>query len=352
MASVTRHPLIEQHFTRPPEWRMNPVTGEWIIIAPERAARPILSDSGPSLPAEDDAACPFCEHHEYLTPGELFALRSPGTAADGPGWSVRVVPNAFAAVRREGRADRHGDGFFERANGIGRHELFIECPRHETNLTRLDVEQVRRVVRVWRERLRDASRDPNLKYAQLFKNHGFDAGASVAHAHSQLIATPMLPVTVCDELEFARRFHEEHSACIYCELLRREDAAGSRSIFETKGFAVVSAYAARQPFETWIVPKEHCSQFEMIADSDADELGAVLLSTLRRIDLALDGPSYNLVFHSAPFHAEPLDSYHWHVEVLPRLTQLAGYEWGTGSHVNPILPEDAAAVVRQTNILP
>src|SRR5262249_1931315 len=157
-------------------------------------------------------------------------------------------------------------------------ELFLECPRHETNLTRLDVEQVRRVVRVWRERLRDASQDPNLQYAQLFKNHGADAGASVAHAHSQMIATPMLPATARDELDFASRFQEEHNACVYCELLRREQIDGTRSIFESGGFAVCSAYAARQPFETWIVPKTHHSQFEMIVDADADELGSVLLA--------------------------------------------------------------------------
>lgn len=346
MAAVPRHPCISAHFTRPPEWRMNPVTGEWVIIAPERAARPMLTDEPPGVAGDDDP-CPFCEGNEHLTPGELFALRPGGGAPGSPGWTVRVVPNAFAAVRREGHADPRGDGFYFRANGIGRHELFLECPQHETKLARLDAGQVRRVVRVWRERLRDAGRDPDLKYAQLFKNNGSDAGASVAHAHSQMIATPMIPVTVRDELEFARQFHAGQGTCVYCELLRREREDGTRCVFEADGFGVFCAYAARQPFETWVVPTNHQSHFEMIVDAEADRLADALWRTLRTIDAALDGPAYNLVFHSAPFSEAPLPYYHWHVEVLPRLTQLAGYEWGTGSHVNPILPEDAAAVLRE-----
>src|SRR5262249_13519081 len=159
---------------------------------------------------------------------------------------------------------------------------------HETNLARLDVAQIRQVVRVWRERLRDAGRDPNLKYAQLFKNHGSDAGASVEHAHSQMIATPMLPVTVRDELEFARNFHLATGECVYCELLHREKADGSRAILETDDFSVFAAFAGRQPFETWIVPKDHRSEFESIDDAAADSFGSVLSAALRRIDRTLD----------------------------------------------------------------
>jgi UDPglucose--hexose-1-phosphate uridylyltransferase len=348
MARVPHHPLIARHFTSPPEWRMNPVTGEWVIIAPERAARPMLNDSPRESSTPTDEPCPFCGGNEELTPGELFAVREPGTAPNGPGWRVRVVPNRFAAVRSEVVPELNGDGFFQRTAGVGRHDLFVECPEHETNLARLSAAQFRDVIHAWRERVRSASHDPGLKYAQLFKNHGPDAGASVAHAHSQLIATPLVPVTVRDELSFARAFHEERGECVYCDLLRRERADGARLIFATERFAVISAFAARQPFETWIIPAAHHSQFELINDAEADDLATVLQSVLRNLESVMEGPSYNLVFHTAPFHGAPLPFYHWHIEVLPRLTQLAGYEWGTGSHVNPILPEDAAAVLRET----
>ncbi len=349
MARIPDHPSIRAHWTRPPEWRRNPTTGAWVIVSPERSAKPDLNEPrvDPAAPAEP---CPFCEGQEHNTTGELLAFREPDSPPNGPGWRVRVVPNAYAAVKNSGRADPHGDGFYLRANGVGRHELFIECPQHETDLALLPVEQVREVVQAWRLRLIDAGRDPELKYAQLFKNHGPDAGASVPHAHSQMIATPMIPVALHKELEFAQHYHHVHGGCVYCELLRREKAAGERLIFETDGFAVISAYASRQPFETWVVPKSHHSQMESISAREADELGSVLWTLLRKMVTALEGPSYNLVFHSGPFHEAP-PHYHWHIEVLPRLMQLAGFEWGTGAHVNPVLPEDAAAVLRETDIL-
>ena len=350
MPRVSNHPAIVRHYTHPPEWRMNPVTGEWVLVAPERSSRPMM-DEAPDEPPTFREPCPFCTGQEWQTPNELAAIRSPDSPADGPGWRVRVVNNAFAAVKPMGPTEPSDDGFYIRANGVGRHELFIECPQHETNLARLSVENVREVVQMWRDRLRDARRDPNLHYAQLFKNHGSDAGASVEHAHSQMIATPMIPPVMQEELRFAARFFEDKGECAYCELLRREKVDGTREVFESPGFAAFCAYAGRQPFETWIVPKVHHSQFELISAMDADDLGTTLWTILRKLDDALEGPAYNLVFHSAPFHEAPLPFYHWHVEVLPRLTQLAGYEWGTGSYVNPILPEDAALVLRETDIL-
>lgn len=352
MARVPDHPLIRSHCTQPPEWRRNPTTGEWVIMAPERSGKPDLNEPRPE-PLPPDEACPFCEGQEHNTASELLAFREAGTQPNGPGWRVRVVPNAYAAVRHyepdlEPAAQaRENDGFYQRAHGFGRHELFIECPQHETNLANLPVEQVREVVQAWRQRLLDASRDPNLGYAQLFKNHGPDAGASVPHAHSQMIATPMIPIALHEELEFAQHYHHVHGGCVYCELLRRENASKERLVFETTGFAIISAYAARQPFECWIVPRQHQSQLESISTADADELGTVIWTLLRKLISVLEGPSYNLVFHSGPFHQASLPHYHWHVEVLPRLMQLAGYEWGTGAHVNPVLPEDAAAVLRE-----
>ena len=347
MARIPDHPSIRAHCTRPSEWRQNPTTGDWVVIAPVRSAKPDLNEPKPEPPAATED-CPFCAGQEHQTSEELLAFRETGLLANGPSWRVRVVPNAYAAVSHAGNADVEGQGLFKRANGFGRHELFIECPHHETNLARLSVQQVREVVLAWRDRLIDASRSPELKYAQLFKNHGPDAGASVPHAHSQMIASPLIPAVLQKELDFAHHYFREHNRCIYCDLLLREKASGDRQVFETNEYSVISAYAARQPFETWIVPKLHHSQMESIARPEADALGTVLWTLLQVLVTALEEPSYNLVFHSGPFHQAPLPHYHWHVEVLPRMMQLAGYEWGTGAHVNPVLPEDAATVLRQT----
>ena len=348
MARIPSHPKIASHFKHPPEWRQNPTTGEWVIMAPERAGRPMSSLRGPYSPAGADDSCPFCAGHEWRTPPELLAYRNEGREPNGPGWRVRVVPNSFAAVHKHGNPAIQGDGFFLRADGVGRHELFIECPHHETNLAELPVEHIREVVQAWRDRLLDARRDPHLLYAQLFKNHGPDAGASVPHAHSQLIATPMVPITLREEIDFAERYFKMQGECIYCSLIHREKVEAIREVHETANYVAIAAYAARQPFETWIIPKRHHSQFELCHKEEADDLGTILWTLLKKMQNALDGPSYNLVFHSGPFHQAPLPYYHWHVEVLPRLTQLAGYEWGTGSHVNPILPEDAAAILYET----
>jgi len=345
MARGEPHPAIVRSFTRPPEWRMNPATGEWVIVAPERSARPMMppEEPGPDQPPD---YCPFCEGHEAETPPELLAVRTPGSTPNGPGWLVRAIPNSFPAVRSSGAAEPVSDGFYYRSNGVGRHELFIESAHHEKNLARLPVEQVQRVVQVWLARLREASRDPFLYYAQLFKNHGGDAGASVEHAHSQMIATPMIPIRMREELRYAAEYHQKHRRCVYCELLARELQAGERLVADVPGFQAFVAFAGRQPYESWILPTTHGCRMDRISAPEADQLGTLLSIVLRKMDTALGGPSYNLVFHSAPFHEAPSPSYHWHVEVLPRMTQLAGYEWGSGAHINPVRPEDAAEVLR------
>jgi UDPglucose--hexose-1-phosphate uridylyltransferase len=346
MGRVPHHPQIEKHYTRPPEWRMNPATGEWVIVAPERSARPMLNEA-PAASRSRPEACPFCAGREQRTPPELGAIRPPGSLPNSPDWRVRCVPNAFAAVKNQSAAHERGDGFYREADAVGRHELFVECPQHEASLAALSVEQFRLVIQLWRERMLDAGGDPALKYAQLFKNHGPEAGASVEHAHSQLIALPRVPRAVAAELSFAARFYEERGDCVYCELLRRERADGSRVVIDSNHFSVLSAYAARQPFELCLVPKAHQSQFELISLAEIDDLGTVLRTILRKMDAALENPSFNLVFHTGPLDGGSLAHYHWHIEILPRLSQLAGFEWGTGAYVSPVLPEDAALVLKE-----
>jgi len=352
MAEIPPHPLILSHVKVRPQWRRNPTTGQWVILAPARGARPILLDDDRNPPDMSPLhSCPFCAGHEWNTPPELFAYREPDSLANGPGWHVRVVPNQFAVVQPEGELRVHGDGFFLFEDGVGQHELIIECPHHETNFARLPETQIVEVVQAWHTRLEYLSQIPHLRYGQLFKNQGRGAGASVGHCHSQLIATPLVPALLDLELHTADSFFKQHGTCLFCDLIAREHVEGSRVVLDTREYLVVTAFAGRQPFETWIVPKHHRSHFDRLEPASVADLGRVIAAVLKKLDAALNDPPFNLLIHTSPYHEPDLEHYHWHVEIIPRLTQAAGYEWATNLNINPVLPEDAAHILKD-EVLP
>ena len=323
-----------------PEWRQNPITGAWVIIAPERGTRPSESPGSPAFPPLFES-CPFCAGHEQHTPPELFAVRAAGSHVNQPGWRVRVVPNRYPAVRDFAfapEADKHA--------GFGKHELVIESPHHDLELAHLLPGQVQDVVTAWRERLRALSHDDRLKYAHVFKNQGTAAGASVAHCHSQIIALPFVPPFLQQELDAGQTYHARHERCIFCDLLHAERAARSRIVWESPRYLAVVAYAGRQPYETWILPRQHQCRFETINAEETAELGTMLWQVLSKLQQVIDRLSYNVILHTAPFHEGPLPHFHWHLEVLPRISQAAGFEWGTGVYINIVRPEDAAERLR------
>jgi UDPglucose--hexose-1-phosphate uridylyltransferase len=330
------------------ELRRDPVTGRWVIIAAERSRRP--SDFAVEERSGGDGVCPFCPGNEAMTPPEIVALRSGEGGADGPGWSVRVVPNRYPAMRVEGPMGRHGLGMFDRMNGIGAHEVIIETPDHARQLAYLDVAEVRSVLQVFAARLRDLRRDPRFRYVLLFKNHGSEAGASLEHSHSQLIATPILPRQVVEELEGAARHYELKERCVYCDLIEQEQADEVRLVCESSAFVVIQPFAARCPFETWILPKRHRSDFDAASPAEIDDLARVLRETLTRLGSALRNPAYNFIVHSGPLQEPELAHYHWHLEIMPKLTQVAGFEWGSGFFINPTAPEEAAAYLRAISL--
>jgi UDPglucose--hexose-1-phosphate uridylyltransferase len=312
-----------------PQLRKDPIIDRWVLIAPERALRPTeLEDPGHLA---HHATCPFCEGHEAETPPEVLAIRNPGSAPNGPGWRVRVVANRFPAVRRD--AD----------SGYGAHELVVECPRHETSMAALSASQVRDVFDVFRDRLAALRADRRMAYAQVFKNHGAPAGASVEHAHSQILATDRVPREVRAELDAAAAYHSEHRQCVFCDLIERELAAGERIVLAGEQVVAVTAVAGRFPYETWLLPRRHAADFDRLSDAELADLAAAMRSVLRRLAAAGD-PAYNIVLHTAPMHGAP--HYHWHWEILPRLTGIAGYELATGCYLNPLPPEEAAARLR------
>ncbi len=331
-----------------PELRKDPIVGRWVIIATERAKRPV-APKGEAL-AGGSGFCPFCEGSEASTPHEILAYRDRNTRPNEKGWRVRVVPNKFPALQIEGDLQKRGEGIYDKMNGIGAHEVIVECPFHEVSLASLSEDNIREVLWVYRDRLVDLKKDPRLVYGMLFKNVGALAGASLEHSHSQLIVTPIVPINVQEEMTGALEFYDYRGRCIYCDMIHQEQASEKRLVLETPHFLAFAPFAARFPFETWILPKNHNSHYENIQKTEVDDLGTVLKTILLKIEVALDRPAYNYIVHTAPFDSQALPHYHWHLEVIPRLTRVAGFEWGTGFYINPVPPEQAAAYLRETEV--
>ena len=332
-----------------PELRKDPVVGRWVIISTDRGRRPSdFNGSGPS-PA-NSKVCPFCVGNEDKTPAEILAYREPGTAPNAPGWTTRVVPNKFPALQIEGGLDRRGEGLYDKMNGIGAHEVIIETPDHSASLAGLPETQVVTVLEAWRQRMVDLQKDVRFEYVSVFKNHGEAAGASLEHPHSQLIATPMVPMMVEQELEGALRHFRMKKRCIWCDIIRQEMQSKARGlgrlILGEGGFVALCPYAPRFPFEIWILPEGHRSSYEDGLGMDPRALARVLGEVLRRMNQVLGAPAWNLSLHSAPLKTPTLDHFHWHLEIIPKLSQVAGFEWGTGFFINPTPPEEAAKYLR------
>lgn len=296
--------------------------------------------------------CPFCPGREDLTPPEVLAFRQGGTAPNTPGWDLRVIPNKFPALQVEGTLDREGEGMFDRMNGIGAHEVVVEHPDHATTLAAMSESEIERILWAFRERILDLKRDRRFRFILIFKNHGASAGASLEHSHSQLIALPIVPDFVREELDGAKQHFLAKERCVFCDILRQEIAAQRRVIQEDADIVAISPYAPRFPFETWILPRRHGARFEDAARPEIEGLARMVKSVLARMNRTLENPSYNLLVHSAPFNEEVGDYYHWHVELMPKLTRTAGFEWGTGFYINPTSPEEATEVLRSARLEP
>jgi UDPglucose--hexose-1-phosphate uridylyltransferase len=281
-----------------------------------------------------------------MTPRELLAHRRNGSSPNSPGWDLRVVPNQFPVLRVEGTLDRQGEGLFDKMNGIGAHEVIIESPRHEDTLASMDEQAVEQVLWAFRERVLDLKKDRRFRYIIIFKNHGSAAGASLEHTHSQLIALPIVPREVRDEVDGARIYYQSKERCVFCDILRQEMDGERRMIASHADFVAVAPFAPRFPFETWLLPRRHQSLFEDAARHEYASLARLLGDILRRMNRALEFPPYNLLIHSAPVVEPAGEYYHWHVEVIPKLTKVAGFEWATGFYLNPTSPEEAAQVLR------
>ena len=332
-----------------PELRKDPVTNRWVIIATDRAKRP-TDFVREKVTIHGSGFCPFCPGNETKTPPEITAYRPDGSGHNLPGWTLRVVSNKFPALGIEGTLNRQGEGLYDKMNGIGAHEVMIETTDHQLTLATMPIRRVEDVVWSYRDRILDLKKDRRFRYILIFKNHGEAAGASLEHTHSQLIALPVVPKRVREEVDFAREYYNYKERCLFCDIIRQEAEAGVRVIAENQAFVAVAPFAPRFPFEIWILPKVHQSAFEESQKHEFEQLARILKEMLMRLDKVLESPAYNYIIHTSPLTETNNDHYHWHLEIMPKLTKVAGFEWGTGMYINPTPPEEAARFLREAVI--
>lgn len=336
------------------QMRKDILTGRWVITAENTAVSP--SDFHFTRFGRETTFCPFCEANEASTPPEVFAIRRAGSGADRPGWSVRVVPNIAPRLRIEGDLGRRAEGFHDLMNGVGAHEIIVETPRHDRSLHELEIPSVSDVIRAYVARVVDLEGDKRMRYVLIFKNHGEEAGAhTITHSISQLMCLSVTPRSVKTKLMIARNYFVTKERCIYCDVLQQELRTHKRVIAENEDFLAFAPFASRFPFEMAVFPKFHNSAFSSITHGQIGNLSEILRDILQRLDHTLGGPPYNLFLQDRPFlrpragYWETIkDDFHWHMEILPQVVRVSGFEWASGFFYNPVPPEIAAQCLSAT----
>ncbi len=341
-----------------PNLRQDPLTGEWVIVATERARRPETfappkKEKKITLPSRVEN-CPFCPGNEHMTPPEVLAYRGEPNRGkpDTPGWSLRVIPNKFPALEQDknGKLPDFGGpdkwNFFKNFDGYGVHEVIIETPDHNRQMADLSVAELALALRSFKERLLALAEDPQLKYVQIFRNHRREAGASIEHPHGQLIALPYIPPLLEKEYRRCQEYYAEKKRCLLCTQREEEEKSGERVVLENESFLAYIPFAAPLPFTTWIVPRRHASSLEKGEEGWEESLAPLLKSFLTKLDEKLEDPPYNFYFHLAPLRSGSRPDYHWHLEIIPKLTIVAGLEMATGTYINVSRPEEAAKFLR------
>jgi UDPglucose--hexose-1-phosphate uridylyltransferase len=325
------------------EFRQDPLSRRWVIVGSDRAARP---NEFVELPvARQPIPCPFCAGNEHETPEEVRRYVLPGAS----GWQVRVVPNKYPAVDVQQACPGClplGSSLGSPVPGFGRHEVIIESPRHLASFSELSDAETELVFRAYRDRLLALKSEGRYAYVQIFKNAGPAAGASLEHIHSQLLALPAVPEVVAQELASSAEHFAKSKKSLVQSIIENEIAAGERIVAQTGNCVAFCPFASRFPYEVWIAPAAHLARFELASDSLLAEVAQLVSQVIRRIESATSGGPYNYFLHTQPFTGAKDEHYHWHLEILPRVTKVAGFEWSTGCFINPCPPEAAAAQLR------
>jgi len=320
------------------ELRRDPIVGRWVIVDTDHPNKPEDFEHEPHT--WRGGVCPFCYGNESLTPPEIDSIRDPNTSLNTSGWQVRVVPNKFPALQIEGNLDRRGFGIYDMSNGVGAHEVLIETPYHHKDMPDLLNEEIERIISMCCRRALDLVKDKRFKYIMVFKNYGPASGASLEHPHTQIIALPMVPKNVKEEIIGAHNYFEYRERCVFCDMIRQEMQEKERIILENKYFLAFCPFVSRFPFEIWIIPKKHNSYFYHMPPEEIPALAAILKGIISKIKKVFANPAYNFIVHSSPVNGESgVEYYHWHIEFMPKLTRVAGFEWGTGFYIVPTPPE-------------
>jgi len=327
-----------------PELRQNRFTKEWVIMATERAKRPeemrVKREGHGPLP-HYVATCPFCPGNERLAPPEVVRFSGPDNH-----WAVRVVPNKFAALSREGEPEWKIERSRRRINGVGIHDVIVETPDHALTTALLPQEAVKTILECYLQRFRAVSQDARVAHITIFKNHGVSAGTSLEHPHSQMIGTPVISSQVRQRLYEALRHFDEFGECMFCCMIEEELAESERLVLTSEHFVVIEPFASATPFATYIYPRRHLASFGDVSEAELADLAGVLRTTLAKLYAGLDNPDFNYVIRTAPAEVAGVKYYHWYLSVIPRLTRVAGFELGSGMFINTVLPEQAASFLR------
>ncbi|MCK9431893.1 MAG: galactose-1-phosphate uridylyltransferase [Candidatus Omnitrophica bacterium] len=327
------------------ELRRDPVVGRWVIVETDRPKSP--EDFKYEQFVSDGGLCPFCYGNEFMTPPEISCFRQANTAPNTPGWQVRVVANKFPALQIEGDLDRRGVGIYDMSNGVGAHEVLIETPYHHKDIPDLLPCEIEDYIKMCCLRVSDLKKDKRFKYVMIFRNYGPAAGASLEHPHTQLVALPMVPKNALEEIHGAQAYYNYRERCIYCDIIRQELQDKERIILENKFFISFCPFVSRFPFEIMIMPRQHNGYFSRISAEQTTALAQILKDTLTKLKKVFVNLSYNYIIHSAPINGDgEAEYYHWHLEIMPKLTQVAGFEWGTGFYLDPTSPELAAQYLK------
>ncbi|MBU0961328.1 MAG: galactose-1-phosphate uridylyltransferase [Proteobacteria bacterium] len=329
-----------------PELRKDPVLGRWIIIARERGKRP--TDFVIAETPTTGGFCPLCPGNENTTPHEVLSYGREHGFPNSPGWKVRVVPNKYPALVIEGDLNREGEGLYDKMNGIGAHEVIIESPRHDDTFADLPPEHLVLVLKAFQHRICDLEHDDRFRYVLIFKNFGKAAGASLEHSHSQLVALPVLPRKIYSELAGASTYFNYKERCVYCDIIHQELKQDVRVVCKNNHFITITPFAPRTPFEMWILPIKHSSAYHQQSDEQLAALAEIFSESLCRLDACIPNVPYNFVLHTQPLRSESMEHFHWHFEIVPKLTSIAGFEWGSGFYINPMPPEEAATYLRES----
>jgi len=332
------------------ELRREPIVGRWVIVDTDHPNKPEDFEYEPQ--SFKGGVCPFCYGNESMTPPEIEVIRDPHTAPNTPGWQTRVVANKFPALQIEGDLDRRGLGIYDMSNGVGAHEVLIESPYHNKDIPDLLDKEVENFIAMYCRRALDLSKDKRFKYILVFKNFGAAAGASLEHPHTQIIALPMVPKNAQEELRGAQDYFEFRDRCIFCDILRQEAYDNKRVVLENKYFVSFCPFVSRFPFELWIIPKKHNCFFCHMPPDEIPALASILKETIARLKVIFPNVSYNFILHSAPINGADVagEGYHWHIEFMPKLTRVAGFEWGTGFYLVATSPELAAQYLKEAKL--